>query len=432
MSRPLDFFNYQANSLTCGGIPLSEIAGRIGTPVYIYSAEAFTSRLADLQAGLSPLRDATVCYAVKSNSNLAVLRTLAAAGAGADLVSGGELHRALVAGISPSKIVFSGVGKRDEEIEAGLLCSDDGIYSFHVESLEELLRIEAVASRLGRRARVAFRFNPNINARTHPYISTGLKRNKFGMNRSELLEGARISLSMSAVQVCGLSIHIGSQLLSLAPLREAYASVSRMVDEVEDILERPLEFVDLGGGVGVSYELTGKRPPSLSAYTSTIVRAFGPRSRFKSRLRILIEPGRTISANAGVLVTKVLYRKPRPKKDFLVVDAGMNDLMRPALYGSRHAVVPLKRRPGRTPRRATDLVGPVCESSDSFAQDLPLDAMLASGDLLAILSAGAYGMSMAGNYNSRTRPAEVLIEDGRWRVIRDRESVEDLIRGERP
>ncbi|MEN9723022.1 MAG: hypothetical protein RJB38_1008 [Pseudomonadota bacterium] len=429
MSRPLDFFGYQNGQLSAGGIELSEITKKVGTPVYVYSADGFLSPLQALQKGLSPLRESTICYAVKSNSSLAILKLLGSAGAGADLVSGGELYRAKLAEIAPEKIVFSGVGKTAEEILSGLRYGPNGIYSFHVESIEELKLIQETAKRHQLTARVAFRLNPNINPKTHPYISTGLKRNKFGLQREELLEAAKLSVNMSHVQLCGLSIHIGSQLLSLDPLKEAFLALSQVIGDVEAIISRPLEFADLGGGVGVSYELKGPRPPRLSDYTKLIVKAFGARSVFKSRLRVLIEPGRTLSANAGVLVTQVLFRKHRRKKDFLIVDAGMNDLIRPALYQSKHAVVPVRRN-SRGKSFPTDLVGPVCESSDCFASEIPLSSQLQAGDQLALLSSGAYGMSMAGTYNSRVRPAEVLIKDGQWRVIRDRETLEDLVRGE--
>ena len=432
MTRPLDFFRYRNGSLCAGGTDLAEIAAAVGTPAYVYSAAGLLRPLRELQRGLAPLRESTLCYAVKSCSNIAVLKLLGDAGAGADLVSGGELHRAGLAGIPPDRIVFSGVGKTEEEIHAGLSYGRQGIYSFHVESLQELRLIDSVAARRGRApARVAFRFNPNIDARTHPYISTGLRRNKFGLNRAELLEAARRARSLKSTRVCGLSIHIGSQLLSLKPLKAAFASLARMVDEVESLLGHPLEFVDLGGGVGVGYDLAASRIPSLQEYTALIVSTFGPKSPFQSRLRVLIEPGRTISANAGVLLTRVLFRKERLARDFLIVDAGMNDLIRPALYGSHHEVLPVRRPRGRRTMKKTDLVGPVCESSDCFGRDLKIDAGLESGDLLAILSSGAYGMSMAGNYNSRLRPAEVLVdEDGSWRVIRDREKLDDLVRGE--
>jgi diaminopimelate decarboxylase len=431
MTQPLDFFRYRGRSLSAGKTDLAEIAAEVGTPAYVYSAEGFLKPFRELQKGLGPIRESTVCYAVKSNSNIAVLKLLAGAGAGADLVSGGELFRAKTAGIAPEKIVFSGVGKTADEIRAGLSYGPRGIYSFHVESLDELQLIQSVARTHGTTAaRVAFRFNPNIDAKTHPYISTGLKRNKFGLNREELLEAARRARTMDSVRVCGLSIHIGSQLLSLKPLKAAFEALAKMVVEIEEVLGHALEFVDLGGGVGVSYDLRGTKPPSLKEYTRLIVANFGPKSKFRSRFRVLIEPGRTISANAGVLLTQVLFRKSRKQRDFLIVDAGMNDLMRPALYGSRHEVLPVKQASTRGKLKPTNLVGPVCESSDCFGQDLRLHEKLASGDLLAILSSGAYGMTMAGNYNSRVRPAEILVDANGWRVIRDRENLEDLLRGE--
>ncbi|MBU6374811.1 MAG: diaminopimelate decarboxylase, partial [Bdellovibrionales bacterium] len=390
MSAPLDFFRYRNSRLFCEEVDLAEIAARVGTPTYVYSSAAFLDPLKKLQQGLRPLRDFMICYAVKSNPSLAILKLLAKAGAGADLVSGGELFRALTAGVSPEKIVFSGVGKTADEIRVGLSSGEKGIYSFHVESLEELELIQSVAKKMGKqKARVAFRFNPNIDPKTHPYISTGLKRNKFGLNRDELLEALRRAKRMDRINVCGLSIHIGSQLLSLTPLKSAFKSVAKMIPEAESILGVPLEFVDLGGGVGVSYKISGESSPSLSKYSSLVVQEFGLKSSFRSRLRVLIEPGRTISANAGILLTRVLFRKPRKSKDFLVIDAGMNDLIRPALYQSHHEIIPVHKSPKKGRSRLTDLVGPVCESSDCFGQDLPLSPNLHSGDLLAILSSGA-------------------------------------------
>lgn len=431
MSKPLDFFYYRKKRLHVESVDLSEVIDQVGTPAYVYSTEGLLTPFNQLQSGLSSLKNYLICYAVKSNSNLATLKLLGTAGAGADLVSGGELLRAQRAKIPAEKIVFSGVGKTADEILSGLSYGTSGIYSFHIESLEELHLIESVAKRFGRfPARVALRFNPNVDAKTHPYISTGLKKNKFGLNKEELLEAVRQARKMKFVRLCGISIHIGSQLLSLSPLRAAFESASKMALDVEAVLGHPLEFIDLGGGVGVSYRINSKAPPSLKSYTQLIIDHFGIHSVFRSRLKVLIEPGRTIAANAGILVTQVLFRKPRSTKDFLIVDAGMNDLIRPALYGSHHEVVPLKEPLKKDTLKRTDLVGPVCESSDCFRQNLYLDQNLKAGDHLAILSAGAYGMSMSSNYNSRVRPVEVLVDGKTWRVVRGREKPQDLIRGE--
>lgn len=433
MTKPLQFFQYQDGVLTSENVPLSKIVKQVGTPVYIYSAEGFLTPFQQLKNGLKGTHH-LVCFAVKSNSNLSILRLLAEAGAGVDLVSGGELFRAQKAGILPERIVFSGVGKTAEEMREGLLYEGQGILSFNVESIPELILLNQTAISLGKKAPVALRFNPDVDAKTHPYISTGLKKNKFGMNRKEILEIIPDLRRLQGIQLKGFSIHIGSQLLSLAPLDDAFAKVRELMDEIQPYLQFPLEWVDLGGGVGISYR--DERTPPIQKYCQLIKRHFQARLDSHPKFKILIEPGRSISGNAGVLVSKVLYRKTRPKKDFLIIDAGMNDLIRPALYQSHHEIVPIeerhlkRQRASETHETKASLVGPVCESSDCFASDRQLPSSLESGDLVAILSAGAYGFSMSSTYNSRPRPAEVLIQDGKFRVIRRREQREDLIRGE--
>jgi diaminopimelate decarboxylase len=424
-------FGYRGGKLHAEKVSIESLARRLGTPLYVYSEDAFTRGLHTLQRELSSLDRFTVCYALKANSNLAIVKLMGDLGAGADLVSGGELERARLAGIPGDRIVFSGVGKTPDEIAAGISYGGTGITSFHVESLEELALIDRVArSRRGGRARVALRFNPNIDAKTHPYISTGLKRNKFGLNTEELRAAISLLPRLKGVDLRGLSIHIGSQLTSIKPLRDAFSALGRQIEAVEAVIGRPLEFADLGGGVGIRYR--DENPPSIEDYCAEIVRAFGPRSVFRSRLRVLLEPGRVLSGNSGVLVSSVLYRKTRSEKDFLILDAGMNDLMRPALYGSYHEIIPVAQARSRGKSKKTDVVGPVCESGDCFATDRPVPTSLGRGDLVALMSAGAYGMSMSSNYNSRCRPAEVLVSGSKWRVIRDRERIEDLVRGEHP
>jgi diaminopimelate decarboxylase len=428
MSLPLEFFNYQNGVLTSGGVSLENVARSVGTPVYVYSAEAFLHPLRQLQAGLAE-ENHMICFAVKSNSNIAVLKLLGSQGAGMDLVSGGELSRAQAAGIAANKTVFSGIGKTKTEMSLALQYQNQGIFSFNVESIPELHSLNEVARDLNKKARVALRFNPDVNPRTHPYISTGLKKNKFGMNRKEILQLVGIlEKEFRWIELHGISIHIGSQLLSLSPLRDAFDRVQTLIDEVNSKLKQPLRFVDLGGGLGITYQ--AERTPSLEKYCELICKYFGKRSPYKGSLKILLEPGRTISGNAGILLTEVLYRKERKQKDFLILDAGMNDLIRPALYESYHGVVPLFQESARDPKRKVTLVGPVCESADCFAEQRLLPSSLKKGDCVAILSSGAYGFSMASNYNSRPRPAEVLIQDGKFRVIRERESYEDLLRGE--
>lgn len=425
MSTPLTWFRYSHGILSADSVRLDRVAARFGTPAYVYSERAFLEPFRELKRRLGPL-DPLVCFAVKANSNLEILSRLAREGAGMDLVSGGELRRALEARVPASRIVFSGVGKTEEEITEAL---KRGIFSFHVESSPEMALIEQVASRFRTRAMVALRFNPDVDAKTHPYISTGLKRNKFGLNRREVVELCRRHQEFPHLRIHGISIHIGSQLLSLSPLRDSFSRVQELVPVLDRLLPEPLSFVDLGGGVGVRYK--DERQPKIRDYCRLIVDHFGASSGLGRQIRVLIEPGRAIAGNAGVLLTRVLYRKRRARKDFLVLDAAMNDLMRPALYGSYHEIVPVVRgsRPG--PSRSTDLVGPICESSDCFAYDRRLPAGLREGDLLAILSAGAYGFSMSSTYNSRPRPPEILIRSGRARLVRRRETYDDLVRAER-
>jgi diaminopimelate decarboxylase len=427
VSAPLDFFRYGASGLGAQGVSLEEIADQVGTPCYVYSAEGLLHPLKELQKGLAGL-DHLICFAVKSNSNLAVLKLLHEAGAGMDLVSGGELHRAGIAGAAANKIVFSGVGKTPGEMARALEHDGQGIFSFNVESVGELATLSQVAEAIGRKAKVALRFNPDVDAKSHPYISTGLKKNKFGMDRKEILGIAESIEALPGIDLKGVSIHIGSQILSLAPLEDAFKRARALITELDAILPEPLTFIDAGGGLGISYGR--EKAPSIAKYCALLRKHFGPKACKGKPLKILIEPGRAIAGNAGVLVTEVLYRKVRKQKDFLIVDAAMNDLMRPALYQGHHEIAPVRKTPARSKSKKTDIVGPVCESSDVLASDRKLPEALNQGDLLAVLSAGAYGFSMSSTYNSRPRPAEVMIQDGKARVIRERETYEDLIRGE--
>jgi diaminopimelate decarboxylase len=424
MSAPLDFFQYdRSQELSTDGIQLRQIARKLGTPVYVYNAEAFLKPFREIQKGLKSV-DHLICFAVKSNSNLAILKMLSREGAGMDLVSGGELYRAEKAQVPTDRIVFSGVGKTEDEIESAL---KSGIFSFNVESLPELHLIHQVAVRKKKVAHVALRFNPDVNAKTHPYISTGLKKNKFGLNRQEILALLPALKKLQGVALRGLSIHIGSQLLSLDPLEASFIKLKELTREVESTLKEPIRFLDLGGGLGISYESVQAKSPSIESYCNLIKKHFGPDSDFKSK-KIVLEPGRILSGNSGVLLSKVLYRKERKSKDFLIIDAGMNDLMRPALYGSHHEIISVSRTAGR--KRLTDIVGPVCESSDCLAADRQMSQDIAAGDLVAVLSSGAYGFTMSSNYNSRPRPPEVLIQNGKMKVIRKRETYRDLVRGE--
>lgn len=429
MSRPSDFFNYKNGILISDGVSLADVAEITGTPVYVYSANALLEPLRELQKGLEGL-DHMICFAVKSNSNLGILKLLGNAGAGMDLVSGGELFRVEMAGIDSQKIVFSGVGKTPGEIMRALSYGDTGIFSFNVESEPELALISEIAVQMKTQATVALRFNPDVDAKTHPYISTGLKKNKFGVERQEILQIARNLKKYPGISLKGISIHIGSQLLSLAPLKDAFSRLKNLIEELDSILPSPISFIDLGGGVGITYK--NEKAPSLSQYCALIQKTFGPKSlKNRGPLKILIEPGRSISGNAGALLTEVLYRKVRKSKDFVIIDAAMNDLIRPSLYGSYHEIACVLQKQSSGPKTKVDVVGPVCESGDCFASDRSLAKKVNQGDLLAILSAGAYGFVMSGNYNSRPRPPEVLLYDGKFQIIRERENYEDLIRGER-
>lgn len=421
---PTQYFNYnKAGQLSVDDVELEHIAEEFGTPVYVYSQQAFVDQYNKLTQGLAPL-DHQICYAMKANSNLAILKLLSELGCGMDIVSGGELFRSLKVGVPVSKIVFSGVGKTPEELHTALLAGPEktGIFSFNVESVAELQVLSQIATSLHKTARVSLRFNPDVNAKTHPYISTGLKKNKFGLNRNEIIEVVKNHTQFRNIDFHGLSIHIGSQITSLAPMEEAFKKILALTLEVNSLLTLPIRTLDLGGGLGIVYN--SEKPSSIDRYCALVKKYFK-----KQPYKIIIEPGRILAGNSGVLLSQVLYRKPRGKKEFVIIDGGMNDLMRPALYQSHHEIVPLvKTKSSKT--TPVDIVGPVCESTDCFAFDRKLPKSLEGGDFVAVLSAGAYGFSMANNYNSRPRPPEVLVSNGTYRLIRSRETLEELIRTE--
>jgi diaminopimelate decarboxylase len=408
-------FQYRNRKLFCDEADLHIVAREAGTPCYVYSAASITHamRAYDEAFGDTPH---TVCYAVKANSTMGVLSLLARQGSGFDIVSGGELFRVLKAGGDPAKVVFSGVGKTPAEIEYALR---SGIGSFNCESEGELAEIDAVAGQLGLTARFSLRVNPDVDAATHPYISTGLRDHKFGIDISDAPAVYARAKAFSNLKANGVSCHIGSQILDYSPILEAGGKVLGLVERLrEDGTE--IDHIDLGGGLGIAYH-SGHRAPSIADFISAL------RDRIaRDRLRVMIEPGRSIVGNAGVLLTRVLYRKRSPSKEFVIVDAAMNDLIRPALYSAHHEITPLNETPGSI---VADVVGPVCESGDFLARDREM-ADVKPGDYLAIQSAGAYGFTQASNYNSRPRAAEVLVEGDSWRVIRQRETYEDLIRGE--
>jgi diaminopimelate decarboxylase len=412
-----DPFQYRDGKLCCGEVDLAAVAGEYGTPAYVYSKQAISSRFREYQSALSGI-DSRVCFAVKANSNLAVLKTMAEMGAWFDIVSGGELFRVLAAGGSAAHVVFSGVGKTAAEIRYALEC---GLECFNCESEQEIGLISEIAVGLGRRASIAIRVNPDVDAVTHPYISTGLREHKFGVD-IQAAEGIyqRAAL-LPGIDVHGVSCHIGSQLLDIQPLLEA-------ADKTLELVARlragglPIRHLDLGGGLGVSY-----RPGDAPKPVSALIDQLKPKLQGLG-LTLLLEPGRSIVAEAGVLLTRVLLVKDNGAKTFVIVDAAMNDLIRPALYQAHHEIVPLAE-PENGAGFAADVVGPVCESGDFFARGRPLP-LLKPGDLVAIRTAGAYGFVLASNYNSRPRACELMLDGARISVARRRETYEDLVQGE--
>ncbi|NMG15092.1 diaminopimelate decarboxylase [Aromatoleum bremense] len=397
-------------------VPLAAIAERFGTPIYVYSRQALEQAFDAYRHALAGRR-ALVCYAVKANSNLGVLAMFAKLGAGFDIVSGGELSRVLAAGGDPGKVVFSGVGKSGAEMREALAA---GIRCFNVESEAELERLDMLAGELGTRAPIALRVNPDVDPKTHPYISTGLKNNKFGVAFDTALALYRRAAGMANVRISGIACHIGSQLLDSGPIAEAAEKVLGLVDELaaEGI---HLDHIDLGGGLGIRYR--DEAPPSVAAYLAPLLRLLDGRSE-----ELCFEPGRSLIGNAGLLLTRVEYLKPGAERNFAIVDAAMNDLARPALYDAYHEAVAVA--PRDVPECNYEIVGPICESGDFLAHDRPL--AVAAGDLVALLSAGAYGMAMSSNYNTRPRAAEVIVDGPRTHLVRQRETVESLYALESP
>ncbi len=403
-------FHYENGQLYAEDIALSSIADEYGTPCYVYSKAALEAAFLAYRNALSDF-DAMVCYAVKANSNLAVLQTLARLGAGFDIVSGGELERVLAAGGKASRIIFSGVGKSREEIQRAL---DVGIHCFNVESEAELELLNEVALTMDTRARISLRVNPDVDANTHPYISTGLKDNKFGIEISRASSVYQHANTLKGISIVGVDCHIGSQLTSLAPFIDALQRVLNLIDELQ-ALDIPIQHLDLGGGLGVSYK--NETPPTPGDY----VEAIAPLLR-NTGLKLIMEPGRSVCANAGVLLTRVQYLKTNAGKHFAIVDAAMNDLIRPALYQAWMDIVPVNQDSDQNPQ-AYDVVGPVCESSDFLGKDRQL--ALQAGDLLAVKSAGAYSFVMSSNYNTRNRPPEIMVDAAQVFLTRRRETYQD-------
>ena len=411
----MTYFGYKDRELHAEAVPLSRIAEQHGTPCFVYSHAALTDAWRAFDAAFIA-RDHLVCYAVKANSNLAILNLFARLGSGFDIVSGGELQRVLAAGGDPRKIVFSGVGKSADEIgralHAGILC-------FNVESESELIRLDRIAGELGKTAPVSLRVNPDVDAKTHPYIATGLKQNKFGVAYRDALALYHRARGLPNLKIEGIDCHIGSQLTEIAPFAAALEKVLDLLDRLqrEGIA---ISHLDLGGGLGICYQ--DEVPPAIGDYARTLIDLVGKRPQ-----KLLLEPGRALVGNAGILLTRVEYLKHGEEKNFAIVDAAMNDLMRPALYDAWHEVLPVLA--GAAGGDVYEIVGPVCESGDFLAHDRRL--ALREGDLLAIMSAGAYGMSMSSNYNTRPRAAEVMIDAARSYVIRERETVDELMSRER-
>jgi len=413
----MDHFTYKNAELHCESVPLRAVADAVGTPAYIYSRAALLESYGAYDRAFAPVPH-VICYAVKANANLGVLATLARAGAGADIVSGGELFRALRAGVPPKKIIFSGLGKTRDEMRDALKAD---ILMLNVESVSELRALDEVAREMGVRAPVGLRVNPDVDPQTHPYISTGLKTSKFGIPIAEALAVYDEAARLKGVEVLGVQMHVGSQLTKTTPFADAGARLAALA---KTLRERGItvRYLDLGGGLGIRYR--DEKPPRHEDYAAVLV----PLAR-ELDVTVVIEPGRSIVGNAGVLLTRVLYRKTTEAKRFVVVDAAMNDLIRPSFYDAYHEIRPVDEAQTTAPVETADVVGPICESGDFLAKDRALPN-LGEGDLVAVMSAGAYGFAMASNYNARPRAAEVLVDGAGYTIVRRRETYEDLVAGE--
>jgi len=408
-------FNYIDNALSCEQVPVAKVAREVGTPFYLYSHATLLRHFTAFDGAFRGMKHLT-CFSVKVNSNLAILRLFAEEGGGGDIVSGGELYRALQAGMKPGKIVYSGVGKCVEDLEYAL---KSDILMFNVESIQEILKLDEVAGKMGKKARMAIRVNPDVDPKTHPYISTGLKENKFGIDIREAHEQYAVAASLKNLEISGVSCHIGSQLTQISPFIDTLRKLKKLIRGLGQS-GMQIHYLDLGGGLGITYDR--EEPPHPKAYARAI------KEEIKmDDLTLILEPGRVITGNAGILVTKVLYIKSAKDKTFIIVDAAMNDLIRPSLYNSYHRIQPVKIS-GREKIKA-DIVGPICESADFFAKERHVE-VYEPGELMAIMSAGAYGFSMSSNYNSRPRACEVMVKGDRFFIIRERETLKDLVKGE--
>ena len=409
-------FEYRDGKLFAEEVSVTALAEEYGTPLYIYSAATFRRHFKAFDSAFSEL-DHLTCYSVKANSNLSVLKMLAAEGAGMDIVSGGELYRALKAGVAPEKIVYSGVGKRAIEIKQAL---EAGILMFNVESVPELARINEVAREMDIIAKVSFRINPDVDPQTHAYISTGMAKNKFGLDIESSLEAYKLATAMDNVEAIGMDCHIGSQLTKIDPFLEALEKLLDFYEKLKN-MGMDIQYLDLGGGLGIPYD--GEEPPHPSEFGQALAK------KLKDvPLKIILEPGRVIAGNAGIMVTKVIYTKFTPTKNFLIVDGAMNDLVRPSLYDAYHRIEEVEQQ-GRDTLQY-DVVGPICESSDFLARERELPGVI-DGERLVVYSAGAYGFTMSSNYNSRPRACELIVDGDKVLVARKRETYEDLIANER-
>jgi len=412
----MNHFTYRENELYCEEVPVQKIAAEIGTPFYLYSYATLERHLNAFKEAFADMPN-LICFSAKANTNMAILKLFAGAGFGLDIVSGGELFRGIQAGFTPDRIVYSGVGKRTDEIDYALKA---GILMFNLESLDELQLINRRAGQLNQRARIAIRVNPDVDPKTHPYISTGLKKNKFGIDSATALEGYRLAGSLENIEVIGIDCHIGSQITEAGPFADALKSIKNLIEQIKSELGIRIQYIDMGGGLGITYG--NETPPSLKEYAISFLKNLKGMD-----LTLILEPGRVLVGNAGILVTRVLYKKTGKAKNFVIVDAGMNDLMRPTLYNAFHAIEPIVRIDA--PLTVADVVGPICESGDFLAVDRNLTEVNAE-DLLAVMSTGAYGFVMSSNYCSRPRVAEVMVKNSQYHIVRKRETYEDLVKGE--
>jgi len=408
-------FIYRKNELYCEDVPIRMIAENVGTPFYLYSHATLKRHFLIFDEAFEGLKR-LICFSAKANTNLAVLKLFESLGGGLDIVSGGELYRGLKAGFPPDKIVYSGVGKRVDEIDYAL---DTGILMFNIESLEELELIDKRAGLLKRKAPIAIRVNPDVDPKTHPYISTGLEKSKFGIDKETAVKGYKVASKLENIDIVGIDCHIGSQITEAKPFEEALDSLKNLINELKQ-LGIEIQYLDMGGGLGITYD--DESPPHPREYAKAIVKSLEG-----THLHLILEPGRVIVGNAGILVTKVLFRKSGKNKEFIIADAGMNDLMRPTLYNAFHAIEPVVTT--EDPPIMADVVGPICETGDFLAVDRKIPDVK-QGDLLAVMSAGAYGFTMSSNYCSRPRVAEVMVKDDRFYVVKDRQNYEDLVAGE--